>query len=461
MSETRSERDFLGTVEIPAEALWGVHTARAAANFPFSGHRLGDEPELVRAFAEIKAAAAAANRDLNVLGEDKAAAIQRAAFEVRDGAHLSQFVVDLLEGSGGTSLNMNVNEVLANRGLELLGRPRGDYASLHPNDDVNRSQSTNDVVPSAIKMAAYRAAAPLIDALESLARAFAEKAKEFDDDLKLGRTCLQDAQPMRLGQAFEGHATLAKRLASQIAQRRDELAELPLGGTAIGTGFGAPGGFRERVFVHLTTISGLPLRPAGNLFDAMSNADGFARFSAELRTAAIALMKIAEDFILLSSGPNGGMGELELPALQAGSSIMPGKINPVMPMALVQIATAVFGNDACVAFASARGQLEINTYEPVMASRLLDSARLLASGVRAFNERCVSGVKANREHALRLLLESSALATALVAQLGYERVAELVRRAQAEGRSFLEVAEGEKLLSRDSAIDAARQTTFG
>jgi aspartate ammonia-lyase len=356
---------------------------------------------------------------------------------------------------------MNVNEVLANRGLELLGRAVGDYASLHPNDDVNRSQSTNDVLPSAIKMAVYRATASLIEALNDLGRAFDEKAREFDEILKLGRTCLQDAQPMRLGQAFGSFATLAKRLASQISQRRDDLAELPLGGTAIGTGFGSPPGFRDRVFAHLATISGLPLRPAGDRFDAMSNADAFVRFSGELRTAALALAKVAEDFILLSSGPAGGIGELDLPALQAGSSIMPGKVNPVMPMAMVQIAMAVLGNDACVAFAGARGQLEINTYEPVIASRLLDSVRMLVFGVRGFNERCVSGIKANPERALRLLLESSALATALVPQLGYERVADLVRRALGEGRPFLEIAERENLLSRDSAIEAARQTTFG
>lgn len=454
----RIERDFLGEIKIPADALYGAQTARGVDNFAVSGRSLGTEPEFLRAFVLVKMAAALANRDLGVLDEEQASALVRACREVIDGLHREQFIVDLFEGSGGTSLNMNVNEVLANRALILMGASPGEYSRLHPNDHVNRSQSTNDVLPSAIKIACYEMIGELGEALGALRDAFAAKSAEFAEVLRLGRTCLQDAQPMTLGQAFGGYAALTERLATEIMRHRDEMLTLPLGGTAIGTGLGAPPGYRQRVYEHLSELTGIMWRMPADAFDAMQNADGFARLSAEIRTSALSLAKIAADLIVLSSGPAGGVGELRLPALQAGSSIMPGKVNPVQPMMLMQIGFAVAGNDTCVSMASQQGQLEINAFEPAIAYGLFASLRMLASGVRKFTERCIMGIRADAERSMRNLVESSAIATAIVPRLGYDVVADLVRKGAREGKSFLVVAEETGKLPRDEAIALIRQT---
>lgn len=370
-----------------------------------------------------------------------------------EGRHAEQFTVDVFEGAGGTSLNMNVNEVLANRGLQLMGREAGDYAALHPNDHVNLSQSTNDVVPSAIKIAAHALAGVLSESLEALEKAFAAKASEFDDALRLGRTCLQDAQPMRLGQAFGAYAAMTRRLAGELSARRAELLALPLGATAIGTGLGAPPGFRERVLAELSAASGIQWNAASDPFDALANSDTFARLSAELRTIALAVAKIGDDLIVLASGPSGGIAEIVLPPLQAGSSIMPGKVNPVMPMTIVQLGFVVAGNDATIAAACARGQLEIISYEPAIAARLFESLRVLSNGLRLFAEKCIAEIGADRERMLRHLLDSSAIATALVPEFGYEKVSALVRRAYDENRPFLAVAEELGVLSRERALE--------
>jgi aspartate ammonia-lyase len=458
-SQQRSEADYLGTVSIPGDALYGVNTVRGVENLTFSPRSIGSEREFARAFAYCKWAAALANHDMKVLDAAQCEAIVQACRELADGQHDQYLIVDFMEGSGGTSSNMNVNEVLANRAQQLLGGQAGAYDRVHPNDHVNRSQSTNDVYPAAMKIAAHALLAPMIDEVHALALSLQRKADEFQDVLHLGRTCLQDAQPMTLGQLFGGYAALARRLATELERARDDLRTLPLGGTAIGTGFGAPKGYKARVYAHLVEITGVAFRPADDAFDAMQNLDTFTRVSAELRTCATSLGKIASDLILLSSGPNGGLAELELPAVQAGSSIMPGKINPVLPMAMVQIGFAITGNDVCVAQANQAGQLEINHFEPVVADRLYDSIRLLRNGARLFREKCVDGIRANVAANERHLLQSTAIATALIPTLGYAKVSAMVRQATAQNQNLLDVLQDQGLLAREQAISLTREST--
>jgi aspartate ammonia-lyase len=458
----RVEKDFLGECTIPADALYGIYTQRGVDNFAISGRLFGAEPDFIRAFALIKAACAAANRDLGVLSSAQARAIIDACLEVVEGRWHDHFIVDLFEGSGGTSLNMNVNEVIANRALVLLGKHPGEHAHLHPNDHVNRSQSTNDVLPSAIKCACHDMVGGLVSALDDLHAAWHRQAEALSDVLRLGRTCLQDAQPMTLGQAFGGYAELVRRLSRQLDERRQDLRVLPLGGTAIGTGLGAPEGFRGRVLNHLAKLTNVEWLPPADAFDALQNADNFVRLSGELRTAALSLAKTANDLVILASGPAGGVGEIRLPALQAGSSIMPGKVNPVQPMTLTQVAFAVAGNDTCVALACQQGQLEINAFEPLIASRLFISLRILTNAIRLFTEKCVLGLEPDRERNERNLMNSAAVATVLTSRFGYEGVAEMVRRAGQEHRPFLElVAEVGGMTSdqaRDLVAEAARGT---
>ena len=458
--QQRVESDYLGTVGIPADALYGVNTVRGVDNLTVSNRSIGSEREFVRALAFCKWAAALANRDLGVIDDAQCQAIVRACGELADGKHDAFMIVDFLEGSGGTSSNMNANEVVANRAQQLLGGKPGTYDRVHPNDHVNRSQSTNDVYPTAMKIAAHALMAPLIGEVNALAASLRRKAVEFADVLHLGRTCLQDAQPMMLGQLFEGYAALAERLGPELERVRGDLKALPLGGTAIGTGFGAPKGYKARVYAHLAEITAVDFRPAGNAFDAMQNLDTFTRVSAELRTCATSLGKVASDLILLSSGPNGGIAELELPAVQAGSSIMPGKINPVVPMSMVQIGFAVVGNDVCVAQANQAGQLEINHFEPVVADRLYDSIHLLRNGIRLFREKCIDGIRANAPANERHLLDSTAIATALIPKLGYSKVSTMVREAAAENLRLLDVLEERGLLARDEAIRLTRESTL-
>jgi aspartate ammonia-lyase len=455
----RSESDYLGTVQIPVDALYGVNTLRGVNNLTISKRPIGSEREFVRAFALCKWAAALANRDVGVIEDAQCQAIVQACKEMATGQHDCDMIVDFMEGSGGTSSNMNANELVANRAQQLLGGTLGLYDRVHPNDHVNRSQSTNDVYPAAMKIAAYALLVPLIDEVSALAASFRAKATEFKDVLHLGRTCMQDAQPMMLGQLFEGYASLTTRLGSELELVRADLTALPLGGTAIGTGFGAPKGYKARVYTHLAQITGVDFRPANNAFDAMQNLDTFTRVSAELRTCATSLAKIASDLILLSSGPNGGIGELELPIVQAGSSIMPGKINPVVPMSMVQIGFAVVGNDVCVAQANQAGQLEINHFEPVVADRLYDSIHLLRNGIRLFREKCIDGIRANVQLNEQHLLNSTAIATALIPKLGYARVSKMVREAASESQLLLDVLQERGLLTRDEAIQLTREST--
>jgi aspartate ammonia-lyase len=445
----RCEQDALGTCMVPADALYGVHSVRALDNFPSSGRRLGDEARLLAAFAQVKRAAAVANAESGVLDGERASAIGLAADEVVDGRHREQFIVDLLEGAGGTSLNMNVNEVLANRALQLLGREPGDYAYLHPNDHVNRSQSTNDVVPTAILMASHSGLGVLLTELEALQQVLAEKARQFASIMKLGRTCLQDAQPMTLGQSFEAYAALVARSVESLRERQRACLHVPLGATAIGTGFGAPAGYRECAIRALGEATGIAWQSPASLFDGLANADGYSRLAGELRAAAGGLAKMANDLMLLSSGPHGGLAELRLPALQAGSSIMPGKVNPVVPLSVCQAAFAVTGCDAAIAAACQQGQLEINPYEPLIAAQLMLAMRLLRNAVWQLRTRCLDRIEPNVERMRSHLHSSSASATALVPRFGYETVSAFVKRAETEGVTFLE------LVVREGIVGAA------
>lgn len=456
----RREYDSLGAGDVPVDALYGLATLRGQANFDVSRHRLGDEPALLRALAQIKEAAAATHRDLGVLPADIATALIAACREIAEGGHRDQFLIDMLEGSGGTSINMNMNEVIANRALQILGDVPGHCARVHPNDHVNMGQSTNDVVPSAVKLAVVADAQRLLDALTALASALDDRAAAFGDVLRLGRTCLQDAQPMRLGQAFGGHAAGLRRMARHLAQRCEELTVLPLGGTAIGTGLGSVPGYRRAVFAHLARISGRQVTPAEDLFDAMRHSDAFARCSAELRLCADMLAQMAGDLALLSSGPAGGIGEIRLPAVQPGSSIMPGKVNPVLPILMQQIAFAVAGNDLAVSLAAAHGQLEINHFEPLIASRLFDSLGILTRAVRLFTGRCVAGLEADHARSLANLLDSSALATVLVPALGYAQTARLVQTATAEGRRLADLAAEQGLIDADTILTLLHNSTL-
>ncbi|KIC13402.1 aspartate ammonia-lyase [Leisingera sp. ANG-Vp] len=453
----RSETDSIGTRVLPDTALYGVNTLRAVENFDISPLSIASEPAFIRALAAIKKAAAQANGSIGVLQPEQSEAIAAACDEILAGQHYSQFVVNMLEGSGGTSINMNTNEVIANRALQILGHAAGQYQHLSPNDHVNTGQSTNDVVPSAVKLAVLEKAPALISALGHLADAFQAKAEEFADVLKIGRTCMQAAQPMTLGQEFGGYAAAISRARGKVEAAVSDLQVLPLGGTAIGTGLGAQPGYRAAVYRHLSASLNLPLRPAEDMFDGMQNADSFARVSSELRIAAEVIGKISLDLIVLSSGTKSGIGEIKLPAVQPGSSIMPGKINPVLPMMMQQAAYAVAGNDTAVSMAALGGQLEINHFEPVIASRLFDSMDILTRGCRIFANKCVSGIHALEEQALENLMGSSALATVFVPQFGYSKVSQIVKQAEADGKDFAEVLAEMGWLSKSQILDALRK----
>ncbi|WP_325893540.1 aspartate ammonia-lyase [Grimontia sp. NTOU-MAR1] len=458
--KTRIETDCLGSVEIPHDALYGINTARAKRNFDVSPLVLGDQPEYVRALALVKQASAIANHQLGALSEKKSDAITRACEELAKGKHCQWLITDMLEGSGGTSTNMNMNEVIANRGLAIMGFKPGEYQHLHPNDDVNCSQSTNDVIPTAIHIALLTKAPRLLDALNKLSHSLSRKADEFSSVLRLGRTCLQSAQPMTLGQAFSGYAAVVRRRAKCIELALEGLNVVALGGTAIGTGFGSLNGYRALVNQHLSNISGLNILPAEEHFDVMQNADDIARLSSEIRITAETLGKIATDFTLLGSDDAGGLGEIALPECQAGSSIMPGKVNPVIPMMVQQVWFSVVGNDAAISMAASHGQLEINHFEPVMTTHLFDSLNLLTNACTRFDAKCVSGLEAKSQRSLNNLLNSSALATALVPQMGYQQVAEIVREKHQNSQSFLMTLQQHGLMSEDEAKACLKRCVY-
>ena len=423
----RIERDTMGEMRVPADALYGAQTSRAVENFPIS--RLRFPRAFIRALGLIKSAAARVNREQGRLPAEKAAAIERGAEEVLEGAHDDQFVVDIFQTGSGTSTNMNANEVIAR------------LAGAHPNDDVNRGQSSNDVIPSALHIAAAEAVhRELFSGIDRLHASLARKANEFHDVVKIGRTHLQDAVPMRLGQEFSGYAQQVVSSRERIQTAVDGMYELALGGTAVGTGLNAEPEFVAAVIRDIARRTGLPFREARNHFEAQAAKDAVVFLSAALRTYAVALTKIANDIRWLGSGPRCGLGELRLPAVQPGSSIMPGKVNPVIAESLLMVCAQVIGYDATIAWSGAGGNFELNVMMPVMAYDLLESIGLLAAGSRNFAERLVDGLKADSERAGAFVEQSLAMGTALAPEMGYERAAELVKEAYRTGRTVREVA---------------------
>jgi fumarate hydratase class II len=427
MSEYRIEVDSMGEVRVPAAARWGAQTQRAVDNFRISG--LTVDRQLIRALAAIKGAAALENAALKVIDRDVAEAIAAAAGEVYDGRWDDQFPVDVFQTGSGTSTNMNVNEVVANLASERLGR------RVHPNDEVNASQSSNDVFPSAIHLAATGAVtADLVPALEHLAAVLRRKSGQFDDVVKAGRTHLMDATPVTLGQEFGGYAQAVDNGVERLRGCLARLGELPLGGTAVGTGINAPRGFGGRVIARLADQTGLALTEARDHFEAQGGRDALVEASGAVRTVAVSLYKIATDLRWMNSGPRAGLAEIRVPDLQPGSSIMPGKVNPVVPEAVCQVVAQVIGNDAAVAFAGTAGNFELNVMMPVMAHNLLEALRLLAAVSRALADTCVAGIEADEDRCRRYAESSPSVATALNPFLGYERVAQLVKEATTTGR---------------------------
>jgi fumarate hydratase class II/aspartate ammonia-lyase len=449
-------------MEVPADALYGAQTARAVRNFPISG--LGPHRAFVDATVRVKIAAARVNARLGLLPRRAARAIERAAGEVLAGRWREQFVVDIYQAGAGTSHHMNVNEVLANRAAELLGGRRGDRALVDPNDHVNMAQSTNDVVPTAMRLAALELAPRAADALSALSRTFAGKARAWDRIVKSGRTHLMDATPIRLGQEASGWAAALAAAAARLRGALPELAELGIGGTAVGTGLNAHPRYRRLVVRELSRLTGLRLEPAPNPFYAMQSLAPFAALSGALRVSALELLRIGGDLRLLGSGPNTGLGELRLPPVQPGSSIMPGKVNPSMAEMLAMVSYQVLGLDAAVAAAAAGGQLELNVMMPLVAFDLCHMLEVLASAVRAFDERCARGLEADEARCRFYAERTVSLATALAPRLGYARAAEIVKASVAGGRSIVELAVemgGLRAAEARRILDARKLTESG
>jgi aspartate ammonia-lyase len=445
----RIEHDLLGDRAVPADAYYGIHTLRALENFPITGTAISIYSELVSALACVKQAAAIANSELGLIDERRATAIRLACEKIREGELHEEFVVDVIQGGAGTSSNMNANEVICNRALEILGHARGEYQHLHPLDHVNLSQSTNDVYPSAVKLALQFGIRRLLEEMVLLRKAFASKAAEFSDVLKVGRTQLQDAVPMTLGQEFSTYAVMLQEDEQRLAEAGNLIREINLGATAIGTGINAHPDYAPLVTQRLSELSGVSFIVSPNLIEATQDAGAFVQLSGVLKRIAVKLSKTCNDLRLLSSGPRAGLGEIVLPAVQAGSSIMPGKVNPVIPEVVNQIAFEVIGNDITVTMAAEAGQLQLNAFEPIIAHSLFKSLAHLAAGCRTLAERCVKGITANRERARRFLDESTALVTALNPILGYARSSEIAQEALRTGTKVYDLVLAKGLMSRE------------
>jgi aspartate ammonia-lyase len=458
---TRSEHDLLGHLDVPADAYYGVHTARAVDNFPISGIKLAIYPAFIAALAAVKQAAATANRDIGALEKVKAEAIIAAAEEIRRGALHEEFVVDMIQGGAGTSTNMNANEVIANRALELLGHARGEYQFLHPLQDANLGQSTNDVYPTAINIALDTYVVKLDAALGVLHEAYLRKAAEFADVLKMGRTQLQDAVPMTLGQEFGAYASTLEEDRQRLREARALLHEVNLGGTAIGTELNAHPEYRRHVIAELRRLTGIDtLVSAVDLVEATSDVGHFVQLSGVLKRVAVKLSKTCNDLRLLSSGPRAGFGEINLPARQAGSSIMPGKVNPVIPEVVNQVAFEVIGNDVTVTFAAESGQLQLNAFEPIIAHSLFASLDHLAAAATVLADKCIDGTTANRDLLHARVADSIGLVTALSPEIGYENATDVAQEALVSGRGVVEIVEQRALLSR-RRIDAILSSIAG
>lgn len=447
MMKTRLESDSIGTMEVPAEAYYGVQALRAKKNFPITGSSL--HPVFIKNLALIKKAAAITNNTAGFLSKDVAAAIETACDEVISGKFSDEFIVDAIQGGAGTSANMNMNEVLANRAGELLGDAKGNYSRVHPNDHVNMAQSTNDVIPTAGKLTVLDLLHPLIKELLRLETALRTKADEFDDVLTMGRTQLQDAVPIRLGQVFHGYASMVSRDRKRIEKSRREMYTVNLGGTAVGTAINVSDSYFHEIVPNLSTLTGYPLSQSADLFDATENLDGFVAVSGVLKTCAVDLSKMCNDLRLMSSGPKTGFGEISLPAKQNGSSIMPGKINPVIPEVVSQVAFHIVGHDTTITMAAEAGQLELNAFEPVVFCNLFESITSLEKAVTTLTDNCITGITANREHCRELLESSAGIATALCPYIGYKTAASIAKTAVKTGKTVRSLVLERELLSEN------------
>lgn len=446
---TRSEHDLLGDREVPHEVYYGIQTMRAIENFNISGVTLSFFPLLIEALAIVKMASARANHDLGLLPTNIANAIVRACHEIINGKYHQHFVVDMIQGGAGTSTNMNANEVIANRALEILGHEKGEYKYCHPNNHVNLSQSTNDAYPTAIKIALINSNKKLVEVLESLIEGFRRKEKEFEHIIKMGRTQLQDAVPMTLGQTFGAYATTLEEEISRLNENAQLFLEVNMGGTAIGTGINAEPEYSEKVIDHLRRITGMDVKLAVNLVEATQDTGAFVMYSSAVKRLAVKLSKISNDLRLLSSGPRAGLNEINLPPMQPGSSIMPGKVNPVIPEVVNQIAFKVIGNDLTVTLAAEAGQLELNVMEPIIVQSLFQSIEMLKNGMTTFLHRCVKDITANEAHCRSMVMNSIGLVTALNPLLGYETCTLVAKEALEQNKGVYDLVLEKKLLTKE------------
>ncbi|WP_273834091.1 aspartate ammonia-lyase [Guptibacillus sedimenti] len=437
MNNTRIESDFLGEKEVPIEAYYGIQTLRAVENFPITGYRI--HGELIKGFAMVKKAAALANMEVKHLYSGIGNAIVEAADELLEGKMHDQIIVDPIQGGAGTSINMNVNEVIANRAIELLGEEKGNYIVCSPNTHVNMSQSTNDSFPTAIHLSVLNMMEQLLSTMEDMHEAFEQKAQEFNHIIKMGRTHLQDAVPIRLGQEFQAYSRVIARDIKRIKQSRQHLYELNMGATAVGTGLNADPRYIEFVVKELADISGLPLVGAEDMVDATQNTDAYTEVSGALKVCMMNMSKIANDLRLMASGPRAGLGEISLPARQPGSSIMPGKVNPVLPEVINQVAFQVIGNDNTICLASEAGQLELNVMEPVLVFNLLQSLSIMKNAFRTFTDNCLKGIEANEDRLNEYVEKSVGVLTAVNPHIGYEVAARIAREAILSGASIREL----------------------
>jgi aspartate ammonia-lyase len=446
---TRLEHDLLGERDVPASALYGIQTLRAIENFCISGIELCEFPTLIAALATVKEAAARANLELKLLDPRIVDAISMAAAEIREGLHHEHFRVDMIQGGAGTSSNMNANEVMANRALEILGKERGQYEIVHPNNHLNLSQSTNDVYPTAVKLALHASISDLQLAMIALAAAFLHKGEEFGSFIKMGRTQLQDAVPMTLGQEFNAFAHTMLEDVDRLGEAQALIREINMGATAIGTGINAPPEYAESVRRHLERITGLPLITAPDLVEATADTGAFVQLSGVLKRCAVKLSKICNDLRLLSSGPRAGLGEINLPPMQPGSSIMPGKVNPVIPEMVNQVCFDIIGGDVTVTMAAEAGQLQLNVFEPIIAFRLLSGMTHLERACKILQIRCVEGITANVERMRSFVEQSVGVITALVPVLGYETTTEIAKEALETGRGVYDLVCERGLMTRE------------
>ncbi len=443
----REERDSLGSREVPKDAYYGIQSLRASENFKITNLKV--HPELIKSLAQVKKAAALVNSEVGVLNNKIANAIIQAANEIINGSLEDQFIVDAVQGGAGTSINMNINEVLANRAIEIIGGEKGNYSVVHPNNHVNMGQSTNDVVPTAVRMAVIRLLHGALAELRSFYEALMVKSEEFNDVLKMGRTQLQDAVPIRLGQEFKAYANAVKRDIRRITETIDDLQVVNLGATAIGTGLNADLAYVANVTKKLNEISGFNLSQADDLIDATQNVDALVEVSSAMKTSAVTLSKIANDLRLLSSGPRTGLNEINLPAVQPGSSIMPGKVNPVIPEVVNQISFQIIGNDTTITMAAESGQLELNVMVPILVFNLIQSIEMLKNGVHTFTEKAIKGITVNRERCQQLVENSVSLITAINPHVGYEVAARIAKEALAKNKSIQEVILEQGVLSQE------------